>query len=1187
MSRFNLRTNEISHRQNERCYTFRIAACLSRTSQGSMPLAALILLIQIFLSGCGGSSKPVSVSVSPTSTVLDGGNSTLITASVTNDRDAAGVTWALTGAGALSNQTKSSVTYTAPPPSTSSASASITATSGADTSKAARVTISIPAKPMITTVSLAVGNVGSTYSEQLNATGGIPPYLWTVSKGTIPSCIEMSSSGALLSIGSLMASCAGTNDLEFKVTDSGKPTALTATATLGLVVQPAPAITFTGSMPSTATTGAAYIGSAAATGGVGGLLHTIESGTLPPGLLLNDRTGMISGLPRAKGSFIFTIKAADSYGDVGRHDFQITVMDPLALDDRNLSTIATINAAFSGAVIASGGTGNYSWQVTGLPTSGLAGSVLGDTLTVSGTPTSVSTLKFSVEVTDTSTKAVVNQAYSIEIGNPTPVGLSSVNPPAATVNQPYAAVIVASGGVGPYSWSINGAAVSTGGLSISNGLRASNAGSNKLSIAGNPTTTDSVILNSVRVADTLNTHATQTYTVVINEAGAQVGGWVRMRSNCGTSGEPLPPITVSINTPQPRQTLTTPEGYFTFENVPDGKYTVTPSTGGPPAEPVSVFYPTSAQITVADRTLIGVLEFTAMLGYTVSGSVAYQGLLKGQTYINLIDNCNNIIGTSISQNILAAGGVFTIHGVGPGEYWIIAAMDPSTLGNGAGNDADPIGYLSSPVEVSTANIGGISIEMADGYSEIFMPPALRGISPTRSGVVISFDGSSVIDWWTGWESWSSYTVQWSTDKSFTEPSPAATFKAVGTGYPAWVLNNGNDGMTGSMNPGTAYYFRVRGTNAAGNSDWAYWGGPNKSCQTSSCAVSVTAGEPSGDAYAIVTGGVSITSEMASIITGPLYVGYLDPNTGLAYGHIISDPIIGENAYSIPVLKSPTTGYIPFGILDQNKNGLVDVGDVTNITDDPPATIINGNTTGLIELSYLYDLTRVQTHYLQDNFGGMGGAESQESYSLRFYNIPAKKLPVSVQLIGGPNVVVPLDLGNCPNGCGSAEFSNKVALPTGARPALGDTYTFHVTFSDGTSWDEYAQVTAFGGTSSIAGPESVPTNLAPSSHAAGQTTPTFTWTYPNLQNQTPNPMLYQFWISSSDTGTVWRIPKYNSVVDGFTAVQIPGSLVWGVDPTDTNNKPSPATLTTGRTYTWQIQAQDDLGNISAAQRWFIP
>jgi phospholipase C len=280
-----------------------------------------LLVITVFgslaSSGCGGSSQGVSVSLTASASMVDGSDSTTLTATVTNDRNSAGVTWTVSGGGTLSNTSTSGATYTAPALSRSALTAKVTATSVADANRTASTAITVPAGPAITAAALGSGAVGTAYSKALTASGGIPPYTWQLSSGTLPTCLTLSasSSGVVLG-GTPNASCAGRfNNLVFQVTDSGTPNALTATTPpLSLKIAAAPAITFGGLVPAEATYNVAYAGSAAASGGVGTLTYS-PAGTLPPGLSLNTSTGGVTGKPTAMGTFRFPVVAADAYGD--------------------------------------------------------------------------------------------------------------------------------------------------------------------------------------------------------------------------------------------------------------------------------------------------------------------------------------------------------------------------------------------------------------------------------------------------------------------------------------------------------------------------------------------------------------------------------------------------------------------------------------------------------------------------------------------------------------------------------------------------------------------------------------------------------------------------------------------------------------------------------------------------------
>jgi hypothetical protein len=105
------------------------------------------------LDGCGGGSSS-STPINPISVSIGGGSPTIVpngtfslTATVSNDSGGAGVTWTLTGAGMLTLQTRTSVTYTAPTSLPANPQVSITATSVTDGTKSNLFQFGIVAPP--------------------------------------------------------------------------------------------------------------------------------------------------------------------------------------------------------------------------------------------------------------------------------------------------------------------------------------------------------------------------------------------------------------------------------------------------------------------------------------------------------------------------------------------------------------------------------------------------------------------------------------------------------------------------------------------------------------------------------------------------------------------------------------------------------------------------------------------------------------------------------------------------------------------------------------------------------------------------------------------------------------------------------------------------------------------------------
>lgn len=146
------------------------------------------------------------------------------------------------------------------------------------------------------------------------------------------------------------------------------------------------------------TVGAAYSQSVAATGGTTPYTWSISSGALPAGLSLNASSGEISGLPTTAGTSNFTVKVTDNAALIGTRALSIVIGTPVSVSTSTLAG-ATVGASYSATIAATGGTGSYTWALTGgaLP-AGL--SIATGTGRVTGTPTTAGTANFTVTATD-------------------------------------------------------------------------------------------------------------------------------------------------------------------------------------------------------------------------------------------------------------------------------------------------------------------------------------------------------------------------------------------------------------------------------------------------------------------------------------------------------------------------------------------------------------------------------------------------------------------------------------------------------------------------------------------------------------------------------------------------------------------------------------------------------------------
>lgn len=137
-------------------------------------------------SGSGSGSLPISITLGPNGAQnAVAGQAVNVAATVANDSKAAGVTWSLTGPGALSAQTTSSVTYTAPSPISANATATITATSISDSSKTATLTINLQAISAAVSPSSAAPTFGATaaFTATVSNDPGNKGVTWILTQG--------------------------------------------------------------------------------------------------------------------------------------------------------------------------------------------------------------------------------------------------------------------------------------------------------------------------------------------------------------------------------------------------------------------------------------------------------------------------------------------------------------------------------------------------------------------------------------------------------------------------------------------------------------------------------------------------------------------------------------------------------------------------------------------------------------------------------------------------------------------------------------------------------------------------------------------------------------------------------------------------------------------------------------------
>ncbi|WP_395731929.1 putative Ig domain-containing protein [Prosthecobacter sp.] len=254
------------------------------------------------------------------------------------------------------------------------------------------VTLKICPVVTVNPTTLTAATANSAYSQAITASGGATAYTYTVSSGTLPTGLSLSSAGVLSGTPTSTASFTFT----ITATDAnGCPGSRSYT-----LAPSCPLIVITPATATRATVGTAYSQTLSASGGQAPYgSWAVTSGTLPTGLTLNASTGVISGTPTTSngaGTSV-TFRVTDANGCTGSQTVLTQICPVIAVSPSTL-TNGTINSAYSQSITASGGASPYTYAVSSgsLP----AGLTLSSTGVLSGTPTSTTAATFTVAATD-------------------------------------------------------------------------------------------------------------------------------------------------------------------------------------------------------------------------------------------------------------------------------------------------------------------------------------------------------------------------------------------------------------------------------------------------------------------------------------------------------------------------------------------------------------------------------------------------------------------------------------------------------------------------------------------------------------------------------------------------------------------------------------------------------------------
>ncbi len=345
--------------------------------------------------------------------------------------------------------------------------------------------------------------VGTSYTATCTASGGMPPYTWSIStgQGSLPPNLALNPNGSTATISGTPTGAGGLGySYIVKVADS-----LSASDTQsysGVMTGAAVTQLKISCSPSTgpAAEGVTYLASCTASGGTAPYNWSI-GGTLPPGLLPSGSTGSsftVSGAPTNTGPYSYSIKVTDSSStqQSQSQSYSGTItLPPPAITSLNCTGIngpSTVGFRYADTCTAPNGMAPFTWSIgAGALPAGLTlnGSASG-TATVSGTPATAGPYSYALKVSDSTspTPLAGSQVFSGTIGqagSPTltvaPASLSFSYRPDTGVPVPQSLSLFTTGTATSYTVAANGSWLS---VSPSGGQTPGNIAVSMVNVSG-------------------------------------------------------------------------------------------------------------------------------------------------------------------------------------------------------------------------------------------------------------------------------------------------------------------------------------------------------------------------------------------------------------------------------------------------------------------------------------------------------------------------------------------------------------------------------------------------------------------------------------------------------------------------------------------------------------------------------